>query len=254
MRARGAIGWVRTDLVPLGLDAFWATLEPLQGAKGRGGVGVLRLANTDLVVRPYRRGGALGRLLQDRYAGPTRARRELELLAALRNEGVPVVVPVAAVARRGRAFWRLRLCTELLPDSLPLPAFLAAHPAQRRFASEAVGIVVRLAFEAGLHHPDLHLDNVLCSVRVDKVRAVLVDLDRGRLQKPVPEKDRDAMLVRMQRYVEKHRRQMAAVPSRAETMRFLCAMGLTREARHVAWRRLFGKLQRAIGKRRLSRR
>jgi len=148
-RAHGAIGWVHPDFVALGLAAFWAALEPLPGAKGRGGVGLLRLGERQLVVRPYRRGGALGSLLHDRYARPGRARSELELLAALRREGVPVVTPIAAVARRGRAFWRLRLCTELMPDALPLPAFLAAHPALRRYAADAVGTVVRLAFDAG---------------------------------------------------------------------------------------------------------
>lgn len=253
LRARGAIGWIRADLAGAGQEVFWGPLEPLPGAKGRGGVGVLHVGGQDLVVRPFRRGGAFGRLLRDRYAGPTRARRELELLDALRNEGVPVVVPVAAVARRGRAFWRLRLCTERVADALPLPAFLAARPTLRRFAAEALGIVVRLAFEAGLRHPDLHLDNVLCSLRGDdKVRAVLVDLDRAYLQKPVDETARDAMLVRMHRYVVRHRRTLPAVPSRAETMRFLAAMGLDRAARHAAWRRLYGKLLRVVGRRGLA--
>lgn len=254
LRARGAIGWVRPDLAQLGMEAFWGPLEPLADAKGRGGVGVLRVPGAELVVRPYRRGGALGRLLRDRYTRASRARRELELLDALRNEGVPVVVPVAAVARRGRAFWRLRLCTELVPDALALPAFLAANPDLRRYAVEAVGIVVRLAFAAGLHHPDLHLDNVLCSARGDKVRAVLVDLDRARLKKPVGESAQDAMLVRMQRYVVRHRQKLLAVPTRAESMRFLRALGLSREQRHVAWRRLCAKLRRALGRRRLARR
>jgi len=127
---------------------------------------------------------------------------------------------------------------------LPAPAFLAAHPALRRFAVEAIAIVVRLAFDAGLRHPDLHLDNVLCAVRGDRVRAVLVDLDRATLQKPVPAAARDAMLVRMQRYVIRHRRTLPAVPTRAETMRFLRATGADRAARHATWRRLCAKLRR----------
>jgi hypothetical protein len=248
-RAHGAIGWVHPDFEAHGLDAFWAALEPLPGAKGRGGVGLLRLGERQLVVRPYRRGGALGSLLHDRYARPGRARSELELLAALRREGVPVVTPIAAVARRGRAFWRLRLCTELMPDALPLPAFLAAHPALRRYAADAVGTVAQLAFAAGLRHPDLHLDNVLCSPRGDKVRAVLVDLDRATLRKPVAEADRDDMLVRMQRYVVRHRTHLAAVPTRSETMRFLKALGLDRDARHSTWRRLAAKLERSLRRR-----
>jgi len=118
------------------------------------------------------------------------------VLLRLRDEGVPVVRPLAALARR-RTFWRLRLLTELEPDALPLAAFCAADPAARRWAIEAAGVTCRLAFEAGLRHPDLHVDNVLCSRRGDRVRAVLVDLDRAVLGAPPGPAQRDAMLVRM---------------------------------------------------------
>ena len=246
LRERRVIGWVRRDLAALGLAPFFAALTPLPGAKGRGGVGLLTVGEVPLVVRPFRRGGALGKLLRDRYPSPRRARDELALLAALRHEGVPVVVPVAAVAQKGRAFWRLRLCTEHLPEALPAPAFFAAAPTLRRAAAEAIGTVVHLAFAAGLRHPDLHPDNVLCCARGDKVRAVLVDLDRGALVRPLPAKDRDAMLVRMQRYVERHRARMAAVPTRGETMRFLRALVADREQRHAAWRRLADKLRASL--------
>jgi 3-deoxy-D-manno-octulosonic acid kinase len=254
LRERGAIGWVHQDLAAHGLGAFWAATEPMAGAQGRGGVGRVRVGERDLVVRPYRRGGALGPLLRDRYARPSRARAELAVLDALRNEGVPVVTPIAAVARRERAFWRLRLCTELLPDALPLPAFLAARPDLRRYSADAVGTVVRLAFAAGLRHPDLHLDNVLCSARGDKVRAVLVDLDRAVIKKPLSAGQRDDMLVRMMRYVARHRSRMPAVPTRSEALRFLQALGLDRAARAAAWQRLAKKLQKALGRRRWLRR
>jgi len=249
VRAPGAVGWLRQDLAAAGMDAFWAPLEAMAGAKGRGGVGLLRVGGVDLVVRPYRRGGAFGRLLADRYSGPARARRELELLHGLRDDGVPVVVPVAALARRHRAFWRLRLCTERLTEALPVPAFLAAVPHARRHVAEAVGVVLRLAFAAGLVHPDLHPDNVLCRVQGDKVRAVLVDLDRARRGPAVGERARDDMLARMQRYVVRHRARLPAVPSRAETMRFLRALGLERDARHDTWRRVQAKVRRALARR-----
>ncbi|MBX3464566.1 MAG: hypothetical protein KF830_15460 [Planctomycetes bacterium] len=250
LRAAGAVGWIRRDLAPSGLDPFWAALEPLPGAKGRGGVGRLQLGGVDLVVRPYRRGGALGRWLNDRYPGPARARRELELLHALRAEGVPVVVPVAAVARRKHAFWRLRLATEDFTAARPLPAFLAAEPAFRRGTVEAVGTLLRLAFGAGLVHPDLHPDNLLCRRQGEKVRVVLVDLDRARRRAKVPAAVQEAMLARMQRYLVRHGPRLAAVPSRTETMRCLRALGLDRPARHDAWRRIARRVQRALGRRR----
>jgi len=250
LRAGGAVGWIAADLAPLGLEPFWAELVPLPSAKGRGGIGTLSLGGHELVVRPYKRGGALARILRDRYTGPSRARRELEVLAALRADGVPVVAPVAAVARRQHAFWRLRLCTERVPDALPLPAFLAAHPELRRFTAEAVGIVLKLAFAAGLRHPDLHIDNVLCAVRGDRVRAVLVDLDRAVVQKPLRPGDVDAMLARMQRYAVRHRSKLPAVPSRSETMRCLRALGLEGAARHEAWRRIAELVRKAQRRRR----
>jgi hypothetical protein len=225
----------------------------LPDAKGRGGVGCLTLQGRELVVRPYRRGGAFGGLLRDRYAGPSRARRELLLLEALRQEGVPVVVPLAAVARRNRAFWRLRLCTERVPDASPLPAFMAAHEDRRRQVANAVGTVLQLAFAAGLCHPDLHVDNVLCCCRGDKVRVVLVDLDLATRKQPLPDRARDAMLVRMQRYIERHRGSLLAVPTRAETMRCLRAFWPERSARHAAFRNLQRLVTRALRRRFLRR-
>lgn len=243
------IAWVREDLGDVPLATFWDPLEPLPGAKGRGGVGVLTVGEMRLVVRPYRRGGALGAILRDRYMRPSRVRHELQVLAALRREGVPVVVPVAALARRSGAFWRLRLCTEQLVDAMPLPAFLAAHPGHRRVVAVAVGTVLHLAFAAGLRHPDLHADNVLCSVRGERVRVVLVDLDRAALSRPQA-RARDDMLARMQRYFLRHRAQLPAIPSRAETMRCLRAIEADRDLRHDLWRHLQRKVARALRRRR----
>lgn len=246
LKKGSSFGWIATELAELGLDPFWGSLQPMPGAKGRGGVGVLELGGRELVVRPCRRGGALGSLLKDRYASPARVRGEIEALLALRAEGVPAVTPLAAVGKRHGAFWRLRLCTERIPDAEPLPAFLASHPERRRHTADAVGTLLRLAFAAGLRHPDLHPDNVLCALRGDRVRAVLVDLDRARVKKPLQQRDSDAMLVRMARYVVRHRSRLAAVPTRAEQMRLLRGLGLEAAERKAAFARLAQKLARAL--------
>jgi 3-deoxy-D-manno-octulosonic acid kinase len=248
------IAWVRPDLVDEPIASLWRDPAPLAGAKGRGGVGVLVVGGVECVVRPYRRGGALAALLRDRYGGPGRARAELAAILALRHEGVPVVVPVAAAARRSGAFWRLRLLTERLADALPLPDFLAAHAERRRDVATSVGVVLRLAFAAGLRHPDLHADNILCVARGDRMRVVLVDLDRAVVGGPVDERGRDAMLARLQRYWLKHRATLAARPSRAETMRALRQIAPDRAERQALWRRLARRLARAHGRQPLRRR
>ncbi|MCA8973906.1 MAG: hypothetical protein KDC98_04255 [Planctomycetes bacterium] len=250
LRRGSGFGWVTAELAEVGTEPFWGELLPLEGVKGRGGVGVLTVAGRELVVRPCRRGGALGRLLEDRYVSSRRVRHEIETLIGLRAEGVPAVLPIAAVARRHGVYWRMRLCTERVVDAAPLPAFMAAHPELRRVTAEAVGTLLRLAFAAGLRHPDLHLDNVICASRGDLVRALLVDLDRARLQKPLAQGDIDAMLVRMARYIVRHQRKLAAVPTRCECLRLLRALGLSRAARKETFLRLDQKLRRALGRRR----
>ena len=131
-------------------------------------------------------GGSLGFLLPKSYLDPERPQRELRLLLRLQKKGVPVVTPLAALARKQGLFYRLRLLTELLPGAMPLPAFLARHPRLRGAAIEEAGRVVRLAFAAGLWHPDLHPDNLLAHIPEDaedtagkapEVR--LLDLDRA---------------------------------------------------------------------------
>jgi hypothetical protein len=253
LRSRGSVAWLRQDLQPLGAEALWAEPLPLAAARGRGGVGTLALpGGITAVVRPFRRGGALGNLLGDRYPAPSRVCRELELLCRLREQGVPVVTPLAALARRPRTFWRLRLLTQLEDGALPLPAFCVQHPSARRWAIEAAGVAIRLAFAAGLRHPDLHPDNVLCSRHGDKVRAVLVDLDRAALVRKLGDRQRDAMLVRMGRYVFRHRKRLGGVFWRADFLRFLRAVGYDGEALRTGWTRLWGKLRAALGRRGLA--
>ena len=247
------IAWLRPDVAGEPIEALWREPAALPGGKGRGGVGVLTVGGVECVVRPYRRGGALAALLRDRYAGPGRARAELVALLAMRREGVPVVAPVAAAARRSGAFWRLRLLTERLPDALPLPAFLAAHPGRRRDVAASVGVVLRLAFAAGLRHPDLHADNILCMARGERLRVVLVDLDRAAVGAPVDEASRDAMLARLQRYWWKHRTTLAARPSRSESLRALRELVPGRADRHALWRRLARRVARSLGRRALRR-
>jgi hypothetical protein len=162
---------------------------------------------------------------------------------------VPVVVPLAALARRPRTFWRLCLLTELLPGALPLPAFCAQDPVARRWAIEAAGVTLRLAWAQGLRHPDLHPDNVLITRSGDKVRAVLVDLDRATLRPPVSERRQDDMLVRMARYLWRHRGTLPVAFTRADMLRFLRALGVDRP--HDRFRRLRRQLERALQRRNL---
>lgn len=257
VQLRGEKSLLRSDLTDVLPGLLWTTGTPLPGAKGRGGIFVLSLKHgIRAVARDYHRGGSLGFLLRKSYLDPERPQRELRLLQRLQQKGVPVVTPLAALARKQGLFYRLRLLTELLPGALPLPAFLARHPVCRRAAIEEAGRVVRLAFSAGLWHPDLHPDNLLARLPEDgqhcedgqRPEVRLLDLDRAELRKQLTAEEQDRMLLRMARYLRRHEQDLPIEPTTQDHLRFLKGMGLTREARHVRMRELIPLLRQELAR------
>lgn len=248
----GVVGVVRADLVELPPAAFFADGETLPEARGRGdGVCVLRLPTGAIAVaRTYRRGGALRGVLRDQFLDPQRPCRELTALVALRAAGVDAVEPLAALAWREGALYRLRLLTTLVVGALPLPAFAAARPDLRRGAVARAGAVVADAFAAGLRHRDLHPDNLVASVGPVGPVVHLLDLDRATLREPVPEAMRLAMLTRMARYLVRHRATLPTPATRADALRFLRGMRLVRSDRHAYARAIDARLRRQLAVRR----
>ena len=101
-------------------------------AGGRGTVAFIRDGERRWVLRHYRRGGLVARLLGDRYlwtgANRTRAFREWRLLRELRAAGLPVPAPVAARYERDGLFYRADLVTTELPTRRTLAHALADGP------------------------------------------------------------------------------------------------------------------------------
>ena len=231
---------VRSDLSDVTVDELWGQGVPLPLAKGRGGVGLLDLGSgLQAVCRDYRRGGLLGGLLGGSYLDGGRADRELRALAELHHRGVPVVVPVASLARRHMlVFSRLRLVTELVQGALPLPAFLAAEPGRRKQAVQVAGKVIAMALDAGLLHPDLHPDNLVARCVDGAVEVRLLDLDRARLLEALSREQRDRMLLRMARYLRRHVHDLAIRVRPVDVLGFFAGMGLDRGARRLEIQRL----------------
>ncbi|MDE1897679.1 MAG: 3-deoxy-D-manno-octulosonic acid kinase [Xanthomonadaceae bacterium] len=151
---------------------------------GRAAIGFLDTSAGPLVLRHFRRGGALARLFGDRYLwlGLERSRgfREFRLLAALRAHGLPVPVPVAARCRRhGAVSYTADLLTRELPSAVTLAERVRAGQATRDdFA--AVGALLARFHAAGVYHADLNAHNIVWSDE----GMHLLDFDRGRLRRP----------------------------------------------------------------------
>jgi 3-deoxy-D-manno-octulosonic-acid transferase len=149
---------------------------------GRGTAWFLRAGGHEFVLRHFRRGGGVARLLGDRYLGrsvaASRPMREFVLLQELHAAGLPVPVPVAArFQRAGPGLYRGDLLLERLPDVTELASVLDTghRPAPAQW--QAVGRAIRRLHDAGVWHADLNARNLL----VDRHWSVwIIDFDRSR--------------------------------------------------------------------------
>lgn len=174
--------------------------------EGRGPAFVMgALDGQHWVVRRYRRGGAVARLLGDRYLalGTPRPVGELRVSAAARARGVATPQVTAAAVYGHGPFYRGEIATRYLADSRDLAAVLFGddHLAVKQEAARAAGRLVRHAHEAGLIHADLNVKNVLLTG--SPPTAWLLDLDRSRLVEEVSPPHRLAMLARLERSMAK---------------------------------------------------
>jgi 3-deoxy-D-manno-octulosonic acid kinase len=185
----------------------WAAAQP--GARvftGRGAAYGVSTADGAWVVRHYRRGGAVARVLGDRYvrSGEPRPLLELRASEAARARGVATPEVVAAVTYAAGAVYRGDLATAYVPDSADLAeSVLGAgrlDAAGRTEAWHAAGRLLRDAFAAGIEHADLNLRNILVVRTAAGARALLLDLDRAAVRPRALERGtRDAMLRRLHR-------------------------------------------------------
>jgi 3-deoxy-D-manno-octulosonic acid kinase len=169
------------------LDAEWwrgrGSLTPV-GA-GRGAACFIEADGRSLVLRHYRRGGLVARVLRDRYlwrsAERTRSFREWHLLYQLQRAGLPVPVPVAAGFRRRGSSYTCDLLVQRIPATRTLAACVAAGPLPiERWI--ALGRTLRQFHVRGVCHADLNAHNVLLGEGTTDVW--LVDFDRGSLRAP----------------------------------------------------------------------
>jgi 3-deoxy-D-manno-octulosonic acid kinase len=152
------------------------------------------------VLRHYRRGGLVARLVADRYLWTgeeaTRAFRELRLLALIESLGLPAARPVAARYVRHGLWYRADLLTVAIAAAQPLAERLDAGPGDALWPR--LGATIRAFHDAGIRHADLNARNLL--VCADGA-VQLIDFDRGMLCRPG--RWRAANLARLARSLQK---------------------------------------------------
>ena len=229
---------IRHDLVPLlGPWLLARQLEIPPDAtpipSGRGAAYRIGLpGGLRVVLRLYRRGGLLARLVRETYLGfRPRPLRELALTAEIRRRGVAAAEVLAARVEGGITY-RGALVTAEVPAAATLVEALRTAPdgAARQALAAATGRAVATLHAAGVFHADLNLTNLLVHPGDDGPRIVLLDFDRARLQAtPLSVRLRRRNLKRLARSLAKLD-PTGALAGDAERQAFRLAYGLNGHA------------------------
>ena len=173
---------------PVSADLF--NVERLKGqgviretAGGRGTSSIVRFPDRTWVLRHYRRGGLVGKVLNDQYFGFSREKSrpwlEWKLLHLLRHEGLPVPQPIAAAYVPGCGYYRADLITGFISDTQTLSQILSAGPLAKG-AWQDIGACIARFHARGVCHADLNAHNILLD---DAGEVFLIDFDRGAIRR-----------------------------------------------------------------------
>ena len=186
---------------------------------GKGRTRFYSTPDEDVALKEYSHGGLLAPLIRDIYLYPPhRSLVELQLLATGFVRGLPVPEPLgAAVIPVMGPFFRYRLCTARVAGGRNL---LDRLKGGERGHEERCAFALRKLHDGGIYHNDLNLANFILS----DTDTVICDLDRGRLEVCLTDRQRQKNIKRLARSVAKQ--QVTGVFSME---RFIAAYGSTRE-------------------------
>ena len=156
-----------------------------------------------VVIKTFRRGGLLGRLIEKTYLriGKTRSQREFEELERVRKLGVRAPEPVA-FAFRGRLFCQNWLVTRKIPSVRTIAELCEGELDRAISVLPSLGRQMQILIKNGILHADFHPGNVLVD-SFDKV--YLVDFDKASPYRGKRSALRSKYRRRWCRAVEKHR-------------------------------------------------
>lgn len=112
------------------------------------------------LIRPYRRGGAVAKILGDRFVFRNRPQWEFMLHCHLWKAGVPTVMPLGVMWEKSGIFVRGAYATLEL-QTKDLLEYLRTNPAPDPAYLAECGRTIRAMHRAGILHGDLQVKNML---------------------------------------------------------------------------------------------
>jgi len=174
------------DITPAYFDGdYWQQQEAIIGsAFGRGVTWFFKLAGDEYVLRHYRRGGLIGKMLTDGYCytglKSTRAYQEFMVTQKLLGMGLPVPKPIAGQVIKHGLYYQADLITAKITGARDLVKVLSNESLTEQQYLE-IGRMIRDFHNAGLWHADLNIHNIIID---ENNKLWLIDFDRCKFKKP----------------------------------------------------------------------
>ena len=164
---------------------YWQSQDAIVTTKqGRTTTWFYRHNDSVYVLKHFRRGGLVGKILSDQYLYTglenTRVLKEFNLLQELRDKGLPAPKPEAAIVRVSGLVYRGSLITEAIPGAESVCEICQKQPLSDSQINE-ISTTLAKFHNAGVFHADLNINNILFD---DQGKAHLIDFDRGELKQP----------------------------------------------------------------------
>ncbi len=181
------------------------SVENVLRSGGRGNTLILGDGDGEFVLRHFRRGGLIGRLVRDAYLwlgeDKTRSFAEWRLLQKMDAMGLPVPRPAIARYRRHGITYTADIITVRVPDIRSLSARLVDEQSDTELW-QSIGKGLARFHECGVNHADLNAHNV----QIDSAGSMwLLDFDKATIQAPGAWQQKN--LARLHRSLRKIRQQ-----------------------------------------------
>jgi len=182
--------------------------------KGRNIIPCIPIRGSDerMIIKHYEHGGLFRKITKDIFLGSSRPFRELAILEAAGQKGIPVPeVLAASVDRIFGPFHKGEIVYKEIPDSANLLEYLKGLNERpmgekislKREIINSLAQAIKKMHTSGIYHADLNVKNVLIQNRGEAPRIYIVDFDCSKIKKNLSLRVRIKNLARFNRSCEK---------------------------------------------------
>lgn len=182
--------------------------EPGANPLGRAEVAFVPLKNRRMALREFRHGGGFRFLTGGLFFSGKRVEKELVILDFARKAGLPVPEPLGGAVIKAGPFNRMFLFSEVIENAEDFVTYLSREHAPEmelwRKILHRTAEEVRRMHDAGIHHGDLHVRNLLVRLKDEKDPEIfIIDFDKSAVKVDLTVNEREQNLMRLGRSVDK---------------------------------------------------